>query len=425
MSTRIRAIASLAFWIASSLSADLSHAQDSFPPVEVAAVVEAEVNTASRVVGSVRPRRTSTIGSAVAGRVLEFYAKAGEQVEAGAPLAQLRTETLQIELAAAEAELELYKQQFAEIRNGSRPEDIAEAAANASGAEAAMVNANNQLQRMQELSRTGAATTADLEDARERAKFTKFAYAASQAQLKRVEEGPRIEQAAQAQARVDLQSQNVRIIEDRIQKHTLIAPFDGYISEEYTEIGAWINAGDAVAQVIELNEVEVVAPVTADHVSRLRRGEQVRIEFPEMPEKLLSGEIAQIVPVADPRARTFPVIVRMENEVIEGIPLLMSGMLVRVDLPSGKRQTLPIVPKDALVLNERQHAVFVVEKIDNANVGTVRRVPVQLGVAVEDRIQVTGDLRADQLVVVVGNERLVPGSKVTVSRVVDPRTASR
>ena len=394
-------------------------------PVAVARVVEAEVNSGQRVVGTVNPLRSSVIGSAVDGRVLDFFVDHGDAVKRGQPLAQLRTETLQIELAAAQAELELYQHQLAELENGSRAEEIAEAEANMRAAKAAQANAANKLRRIQSLSTTRAASVADLEDAREQAEATRFALAASEALLKRIKDGPRVEAIAQAQARVELQNQRVRLLEDRIGKFTIVAPFDGFVAAEFTEVGAWITRGDPVAQVVQLDEIEIQAAVTAEYVVQLRRGDTIRVEFPELPEKLLTGTVDRIVPVAESRARTFPMYVRMKNQISDGTPLLMAGMLARVDLPAGRRQTMPLVPKDALVLNGADRAVFVVDldgpstEGDSPRTGTVRKVPVDLGVAVDGQIQVRGKIKADDLTVVVGNERLIPGAKVTVLREVE------
>ena len=47
---------------------------------------------------------------------------------------------------------------------------------------------------------------------------------------------------------------------------------------------------------------------------------------------------------------------------------------------------------------------------------TVRRVPVELGIAQDGLIQVSGDLEAGSLVVIRGNERLRPDQKVRISK---------
>ena len=203
-----------------------------------------------------------------------------------------------------------------------------------------------------------------------------------------------------------------------MEKFTIRAPFDGYVSMKYTEVGAWLSQGDPVAQVVQLDEVEVEAPITSEYIVHLQRGDTIRVDFPEHPEQLITGTVDRIVPVADERARTFPAFIRLKNKVQNGTPILMSGMLVRVDLPAGKKQTMPLVPKDALVLNAAKRSIYVVErKANDENIGTVREVPVVLGVAVGGRIQVRGDVNADDLVVVVGNERLRDGDAVTIQGV--------
>ena len=100
---------------------------------------------------------------------------------------------------------------------------------------------------------------------------------------------------------------------------------------------------------------------------------------------------------------------------------LKSGMLARAALPVGERVMATLVPKDAIVLGGPQPMVVIVNGAANiGETGTPAPVPVQLGVAYRDWIQVTGSVKAGQLVVVQGNERIRPGQQVTISRIVGP-----
>ncbi len=389
--------------------------------VEVARVVTEEVNLGQRIVGTVQPLRTSVIGSAVDGRVLHYDVKAGEPVKEGQRLAQLRTETFEIQLAAARAELALAQHQLAELKNGSLPEDIAEAEANMLSAKATMEYAEARFKRLTALSASRAASDDELETAKEQADARRFAWVATSALLKRIKDGPRIELIAQAEARVELQTQQVRLLEDQIKKLSIVSPFDGFVSTEFIEVGAWISRGDPIAEVVELDEIEIQVPVPAQFVVRVQIGDEMRVEFPELPEQLFVGIVDRIVPVAESRARTFPVFVRMSNQFVSGKPTLMAGMLARVELPALRREMMPLVPKDALVLNGSDRSVFLVEPASGGTgsenqTGTVREVSVDLGVAWGGLIQVRGNLKAGDLVVVTGNERLVPGSSVQIVR---------
>ena len=54
------------------------------------------------------------------------------------------------------------------------------------------------------------------------------------------------EKIAQAQARLMVQQAMVDRLKDQIKKHTIIARFDGYVTAEFTEVGAWLGRGDPV-----------------------------------------------------------------------------------------------------------------------------------------------------------------------------------
>ena len=396
-------------------------AQTEAASVVVARVIQREVNTAMRVVGTVMPVRRSTIGSAVDGRVVEFLVNQGDAVKKGQPLARLRTETLEIELAASRAELDLYEQELLEKVNGSRPEEIAEAKARMRAAKAIVNNARSRLDRVQTLFESHATSAVELDDARERALAAQQTFLAAEANSKRVELGPRIEQIAQAQSRVALQTQRVRLIEDRINRFTISTPFDGFIAEEHTDVGEWIQQGDPIVQVVALDEVEVQVNVPAEHAVRLQRGRSVRIEFPELPGDIFTGVVDQVVPTGNVTTRTFPVNIRLKNRLQGCRPLLMAGLLARADLPTGPASRLPLVPKDALVLNGPRRSVLIVELIAPSGTrGHVRVVPVRLGVASGELIQVEADIEAGDLVVVLGNERLVDGQEVVVTGMQSP-----
>ncbi len=378
----------------------------------VTVVVEREVSVGHRVVGTVMPIRTSTVGTAVDGRVVEFLVNTGDEVTERQPLAKLRTGTLEIQLAAAKAELRLREEELRQLRNGTRPEDVEEANARMLAAEAIHRNSLTRLTRLEELFQRQAVNQTELDNTRETSEAASQNLLALKAALSRLQAGPREEEIAQAQARVDLQIANVELIEDRIRKFTIYAPFAGYVTAEFTEVGEWISSADPVAEVIGLDRVEVLCNVPAEQAVRLKRNRDVRIEFPELPGDFFTGQIEQVVPLADNRTRTFPVNIRLDNTKRDGCPLLLAGMLARAVLPTGNRALMPLVPKDALVLNGSRRYVFVVDE-ETPGQTTVQLVPVTLGIADAGLIQVEGALKAGQLVVVRGNERLKDGQLVT------------
>ncbi len=387
-------------------------------PVAVAAVIEREVATGQSFVGTVEPVRKSIVGSAVGGRVIEFPVNEGDRVEAGQTLAQLLTETVELELAVAQAELELRKQELAELENGSRAEEKEQAIARMKAAEASIQYLRARRRRAQELFQQGRTVTREeLEEQVAASDRAEHNYLEAKATHELVMNGPRAEKIAQARARVAMQQATVDRLTSQVRKHTMISRFAGYVVAEHTEVGQWVSAGDPVAEVVALDEVDVEAFVLENHVPHIRVGTMVRVEITALPETIFTGNIVSVVPRGDNRSRTFPVKVRVRNVISteSADPLIKAGMMARVTLPTGPRAKALLVPKDAIVLGGPSPMVFVVDrKEQDATKGAVRPVTVNLGMAYEDRIQILGEIQAGQLVVVQGNERLRPGQAVEI-----------
>jgi RND family efflux transporter MFP subunit len=403
------------------------------PPaaVAVAPVVEREVTASQTFVGTVMPLRKAVVGSAVDGRVIEYPLNEGERVQKGQVLAQLLTDTVQLELAAAEAELLLRQEQLAELKNGTRPEEIEQAKARMVAAKARVQYANARRARAESLFRQGQAMPEEQRDEMiALAVEAEQAHVEAQAAYQLAVQGPRKEQIAQASAQVAFQQATVNQLKDQMAKHTIVSQFDGFVTAEHTELGQWVKQGDPVAEVAALDEVEVTAHVVEQYAPHVRVGMEVSVQIPAIPGPPLSGVVSAIVPQADVQARTFPVKVRVKNQLTEDGPLVKSGMYARVMLPTGARQTAMLVPKDALVLGGQQPILFIVDASGDAKQGKVRPVPVQLGISEGSMIQVNASgLQARLLVVVQGNERLQPGQDVQIQRVMSapdaqPRSAS-
>ncbi len=391
-----------------------AYGQPPSSPVVVAPVIERELASRKSFVANVAPRRQSVIGSAVDGRVLEYLVEAGDRVEAKQPLAQLRTRTIEIEVAGAEAELELRSAELEELRNGSRPDEIVLAEASANAAEAANEYAQARLERAERLYRDGSGLSRDeFESAQASALQAAADLVASQSSLRLTREGPRQEQIDQAAARVAVQEQVVEGLKDRRDRYTVVAPFDGFVSAELTEAGAWVKQGDPVAEVIEIDPAEVEVYVPESIVRFVRHGDAVEVRVEALPGETFSGRIDQLVPLGDARSRTFPVRILVDNPPDDLRHALLPGMLAKVSMPSEEPKTWILVPKDALQLGGRQQTVLRV--VD----GKAEPVAVATGPSLEGWIAVDpaepDGLKPGDDVITRGNERVRPGQPVQIA----------
>lgn len=397
-------------------------------PVYVSTAVEREIELTRDFVGSVMPVRSSVVGSGIDGRVDQFLVNEGDRVTKGAELARLLDETVQIELSRAERELELRQNELLELENGTREEEIIRAKAQMDSAEATLKYARQKRQRTEELFDRGRTVSLDeLEQARSQFEEAHQAYLAARAEYELAVAGPRQEKIDQARSRVEVQKKQVDTIRDQLRKHTIRAPFDGYIVAEHTEEGEWVREGDPVVEIVQLDEVEIRVYVPEQYLAPLRVGATARITFDALPGHELNGTVVLIVPRADVRSRSFPVKVRLDNPVLEDSDaprhLVNAGMLATVALNVGGKKSALFVSKDALVLGGATPLVYTFHaEQDEENQGRVRPVPVTTHADEADEllVRVEGPLQAGQPIVVRGNERLRANQPVRVVKVVPP-----
>lgn len=412
--------------------------------VSVAPAVATHIEPRQIFVGTVMPLRRAVIGSAVDGRVVEVPIDIGVRVAAGQKLAQLLTETISLELEAAEHELSLREEELRLLKEFTLPDEITEAEATLATNAALADHVASRFNLLKSLfEERGAVLPQELSEAgsAKEGAVAKATAARRRLELLKENQATRI---AQAESRVRVQTALVHRLRDMKKKHTVISRFNGYVVAKHTEIGQWANRGDLVAEVVAIDDVEIEAGVLEDHAQALRVGLPITVQVPSI-KKTFQGYVSKINPQADPRTRTVPVKVRVsttpfnEYQLIavqmlgggppqawhhayceEHGPALKAGMLAQMELPVDVPRQALLVPKDALVLGGETKRLWVVKSPapgkDGFTEGDAQLIPVNTGAAKGGWIQVEGDLRPGDLVVSKGNERLVapPGTPVAV-----------
>ena len=206
------------------------------------------------------------------------------------------------------------------------------------------------------------------------------------------------------------QEAKVEGIEDNIGKCTITAPFDGKITEEYTEVGQWLDQGGRVVSMIQLDYVKVRIPVPEKYIQNLKVGDECKVSFSALGGIVRNGHIIHIVPQANARGRTFPVYVKLDN-IDETIK---SGMFAEAAFEIGPLLSATMILKDGVVRRGGREFIYLV--VD----GKVTEVTVRTGIAHKNLIQIMGDVKPGRDVVVRGNERLRNEQNVQVTGRIDP-----
>jgi len=355
-------------------------------------------------IGTIEPNVATTAAAVVAGRVAAAGFREGDAVAAGKTvLLQVDRRGREIALRERAAAVARAKKQWEKVREGSRSEEVAQRLAAAKEQEAILQHHERDLERARQLHEGKLISLAEFQKVESDYLAAREKYGSAQAALDLTRSGARAEDIAMAEAEHEEARARMDAVAYEIDRSTLRAPISGFIVRKHVDVGDWVNAGEPVADLVDLDPVFAAGPVGERKIARLRTGLPANVTLDAFPGEVFSGEVAHIVPQADTRSRSFPVKVQLAN----ARGRLKAGMLARVTVIVASGEPSVLVPKDAVVRRGPDEVVFVVSN------GQAKAVKVSTGRGYRALLEIAGgDLKPGQQVVTLGNEVLRDGAKV-------------
>ncbi|MEM6394123.1 MAG: HlyD family efflux transporter periplasmic adaptor subunit [Planctomycetota bacterium] len=240
---------------------------------------------------------------------------------------------------------------------------------------------------------------------------------------------------ARAQAAVDR-------VQTDIDKSQIKAPFDGVVVRRLVDEGAVVSAGQGVLELMESVGPEARVGVAGDAAERLMVGQRYTVE---VDRRQMEAAVIAVLPVREARTRALEVLLRVEAQLggvaglasrsmpvrerrvgPEPLPVVTEGDLVLLSLGRRVEAANVALPVSALTEGVRGlWACYVAEPLEEDAVradGATHRLA-RRDVAVLDQrvgedgavvVRVWGAVRAGELVVMDGLQRVMPGLGVRV-----------
>jgi HlyD family secretion protein len=295
--TRIRIAAAMAL-VAAAAACKKEQPQVAYQAVPVE---RRDIIVSAQAAGAIQPDTTVEVKSKASGEVLQMLAETGQEVKQGDLLVRIDPRIPNNNLAQARADLTV--------------------------AQATLANAKAQKTRSDELYKSQSITqqeheTAQLAYANALADVTKSRIAVENAQI----------QANDANVRSPI---NGTIIEKDVERGQLIQSATGNVS-----------GGTVLLKMADLNLVQVNALVDETDIGKIQPGMAATVTVDAYPNRPFEGTVLKIEPqaVVQQNVTMFPVRVRIRNQS----GLLRPGMNTEVQIHIGERDSVLAVPNSAL-----------------------------------------------------------------------------
>ena len=340
--------------------------------IEVMPIRQGNLSKSESFIGSVRFKEVSSIASSAQGIVKNVFFSIGQNVKKGQKLLSLDTDLLTQDINIKKAKI--------------------------SDARYTLERQKNELERYKNL---------------------------LQSQSISIQQYENLEYEIKPQeARIQALEGELAISKTQIAQKTIYAPFEGIIVEQGVRVGEWVKEGQAICQILNSRDTEVVIDVSSAVASKLSLKQKVDLRI---GGNSYSGQISALIPKADSLSRTFPVHISVRND-----GSFLDGMAAeaRLDI-SGEQKGEKgfLIPRDSIVYSAGKPHIFIVQnlkqagqtsaqKTQNLSATQARIVPISI-ITTQGSLALIKSLKQplkeQDLIVVRGQDSLKDGTQVRIT----------
>ncbi len=188
----------------------------------------------------------------------------------------------------------------------------------------------------------------------------------------------------------------------KFEKAPVESPLGGIVGRVYVDRGENVTVQTPVALVVNMDKVKIDLDIPEKYLPQISLGQIAKITVDAYPQQVFIGNVVKVSPVVDADTRTAPIEISVDNPGHR----LKSGMFAKVELIIQKRESVPVILKDAIIGKDPNLYIYVIE-----NKKAVSR-KIVLGINQGPYYEVKEGLKEGDLVVIMGQQRLYEGAQV-------------
>jgi HlyD family secretion protein len=288
--------------------------------------------------GKIQPKRFVNISADTMGRVTDLAVNEGDRVKKNQFLLQVDPRNLRTAVTRTQASLEAARSTTQQLTLSIE------------SAKTALKQAEDNLQRQQQLWKSGLTTRETLDRAENELKMR-------QSDLRSQEQQIQTQRLRMQQEEASLETDRYNLSKVRIE-----SPIDGIVTRRNIEegemvvVGTMNNAGTVLLTIADMSVIEAEVEVDETDIPTLSLGQIAKITIDAIPDKTFSGKVTEIgnspiqtsAAAAGTQATNFKVVVTFDTEIKEVRP----GFTCTAEITTATRKDVIGVPIQATTVRE-------------------------------------------------------------------------
>ncbi|MBZ5720390.1 MAG: efflux RND transporter periplasmic adaptor subunit [Acidobacteriia bacterium] len=355
--------------------------RDDVVRVRAATVQRGTIRSAVSTNGKVEPLQSFEAHAPAGTTVRRVLVKEGDHVARGQLLVQMDDADARNQAARALSQMKAAQAEVSAVESGGTHEEVLTLEAQLVKARSDHDAAQRNLEALQKLLQTGAASPGEVKDAQNQ-------LATTEANLELLEQKQKGRYSPPEVARVEAQKEEAQAAysaaQDVLSQLNIRSPFAGVVYSLPVREGNYLNAGDLVVQVADLSKVQIRAFVDEPDVGRLAAGQKIEVTWDAVPGRVWQGSLNGVPATVKLRgARN----VGETTCVVDNHDFkLLPNVNVTVMIVIAEHQNTLTVPREAIRLDGTKP--FVLQIVNNE----LHRRDVQTSVSDLTTVEITGGI---------------------------------
>jgi RND family efflux transporter MFP subunit len=209
-----------------------------------------------------------------------------------------------------------------------------------------------------------------------------------------------------AQANIAAQEAQLQVLAQQKDYQTVVAPFDGVITQRNVDIGDLVQAdaasGTTLFQLMRSDTIRTQVNVPQEEALGLGPGVAAVVRVPEIPGREFAGTVTRVADALQPGTRTL----LTEIDVANPDDALTPGIYCTAELKIPRKTPSLIVPSEAIIFNQKGLSVAIVDN------GVARIRPINVVRDFGTSVEVNAGVREGDQVVLNPPLDLIDGRQV-------------
>jgi len=218
-------------------------------------------------------------------------------------------------------------------------------------------------------------------------------------------------QYLQAKSSYEAQQKAVNQLQSQLAKTKITAPFSGVIDDVITEQGSVVAPGQTqIMRIVNLSDMYIETDVPETYVANVTVNKDVIVDFPILG-RTINAKVRQAGNFINPANRTFKIEIAVPNQDKSIKPNLTARLKIN-DYTSDKAILIPqsVISENA----SGEQYVYVIQDINDEQVGTAKRIIIKTGRPQGDVIEVLEGLDNSVSIIQEGARSVKDGQEVQI-----------